>query len=99
MGGCPRWLAAPLLCVRVLQGEVLAPAVQTAANRFGLREWSEALGSTSERAPLANHKWVARYVSGPVLVGDAEQRAVYAASGKLPKGARLLPTLGAVKLT
>lgn len=45
------------------------------------------------------YRIVVRHIRGPVLVGTAEQRAVYAATGRVPKGARLLPMLGAAKLT
>ena len=48
---------------------------------------------------LAAHKVVLRHIRGPVVAGGAEQRAAFAATGKAPKGARLLPMLGQVRLT
>jgi len=48
---------------------------------------------------LDGYKVVARQIRGPVLAGTAEQRAAYAATRRVPKGAQLLPMLGAVKLT
>jgi integrase len=48
---------------------------------------------------LAGHKVVVRHIRGPVIEGSSEQRPAYAATGKVPKGARLLPMLGATKLT
>ena len=40
------------------------------------------------------YKITARHIRGPILAGTAEQRAAYAATGRLPKGAQLLPMLG-----
>jgi integrase len=48
---------------------------------------------------LDGYKVIARQIRGPVLAGVAEQRAAYAATRRVPKGAQLLPMLGAVKLT
>jgi integrase len=48
---------------------------------------------------LGGYKIVARHIRGPVLAGTPEQRAAYVATGRVPKGAQLLPMLGTVKLT
>ena len=48
---------------------------------------------------LAAYGVVIEQVRGPVLVGSAEQKAQYRATGKVPKGAKLLPMLGATKLS
>src|ERR1700681_249340 len=47
---------------------------------------------------IDGYKITARHIRGPILAGTAEQRAAYGASGRVPKGAHLLPMLGAVKL-
>ncbi len=47
---------------------------------------------------LAGQRIVAKHIAGPWLAGTREQRATYVASGRVPKGARLLPMLGATKL-
>jgi len=39
----------------------------------------------------AGYAVVARHIRGPILVGDAEQRAAHPADGRVPKRARLLP--------
>jgi integrase len=48
---------------------------------------------------LAGHRTVLKHVDGPWLAGTREQRAVYADTGRAPKGVPLLPMLGKVKLT
>ena len=45
------------------------------------------------------YRVVARQIRGPILAGTPEQRAAYAATGRVPRGAQLLPMLGALKLT
>jgi integrase len=47
---------------------------------------------------VAGYKITARHIRGPILAGTAEQRAAYAETGRVPKGAHLLPMLGAIKL-
>src|SRR6202034_2075669 len=47
---------------------------------------------------IGGYRITARHIRGPILAGTAEQRAAYAATGRVPKGAHLLPMLGAVKL-
>ena len=41
---------------------------------------------------------IVSHIRGPFLIGTPEQRAEYKATGKVPKGARLAPRLGAVKI-
>jgi integrase len=48
---------------------------------------------------VGGYKIVVRHIRGPILAGTPEQRAAYATSGRVPRGAQLLPMLGAVKLT
>ena len=48
---------------------------------------------------LAAYGVVIEQIRGPVLVGSAEQKAQYRATGKVPKGAKLLAMLGTTKLS
>jgi integrase len=48
---------------------------------------------------LAAYGVVIEQIRGPVLVGSPEQKAQYRATGKVPKGAKLLAMLGTTKLS
>jgi integrase len=47
---------------------------------------------------LACYKIVVEHIRGPFLVASKRERAEFTATGKKPKGARMLPMLGDVKL-
>jgi integrase len=48
---------------------------------------------------LRGYTHVARYIAEPLLIGTSEQRTEYTVTGKLPKGTRLEPLLGDMKLS
>jgi integrase len=48
---------------------------------------------------LAGYKIVVQHIVGPWLAGDRDQRAAYVKTGRVPKGAQVLPMLGKLKLT
>lgn len=55
-------------------------------------------GNVKERT-LKSYRIVSRYISGPLLIGSREQRVEHTMTGKLPKGTRLEPLLGDVRIT
>ena len=72
----------------------LAPTVAEALDHWLADKAAKVMSST-----LGGHLVVVRHIRGPVLDGDREQRAAYAATGKVPRGSRLLPMLGPTRLS
>jgi len=64
-----------------------------------LDHWLDDKTAKVKASTAAGYGVVVRHIRGPILVGTAGQRVAYAASGRVPKGTRLLPMLGAAKLT
>ncbi len=62
-----------------------------------LDHWLDDKTAKVKASTAAGYGVVVRHIRGPILVGTAEQRVAYAASGRVPKGTRLLPMLGAAK--
>src|SRR5215207_4949134 len=85
-----------------LQGHVAAGTyvdertVPTVAD--ALDHWLADRAGNVKASTLGGHKVVVKHIRGPILAGSPEQRAAYAVSGKVPKGAKLLPMLGSAKL-
>jgi integrase len=65
----------------------------------GLDHWLDDKETKVKSSTIGGYRVVAKHIRGPILVGSAEQRAAYAATGKVPKGSRLMPMLGSTKLT
>jgi integrase len=64
-----------------------------------LAHWLADKAAKVKSNTLDGYQIIARHIRGPVLAGTPEQRAAYATTGRVPKGAQLLPMLGAVKLS
>ncbi|MFC1460581.1 tyrosine-type recombinase/integrase [Microvirga arabica] len=54
-------------------------------------------GNVKERT-LRGYRHVARYITDPLLIGTTKERAAYTVTGELPKGTRVEPLLGQVKI-
>ena len=74
-----------------------ARTVPTIAN--AVEHWLADRTGKVKANTLAGHRIVVAHIRGPWLAGSREQRAAWAATGKVPKGALLLPMLGKIKLT
>ena len=85
------------LVVSASQGETLnrkgGPTVADAIDHFLADKKGKIKPATVE-----SHRIVTDYFRGPMLVGDRAQRDAYRQTGRVPKGATLLPLLGKVKL-
>lgn len=63
-----------------------------------VQNWlNNCVGNVKERT-LRGYRHVARSIVGPLLIGSKDQRTEYTITGKLPKGTRLQPLLGPVKV-
>src|SRR4051812_16876666 len=76
-----------------------APERRAITVREAAQAWLKDRQGTVKERTHKGYRHVARYITDPLLIGTSEQRAEYTVTGKLPKGTRLEPLLGDVKLS
>src|SRR5215212_339813 len=67
--------------------------------RAAVDAWLKDRAGNVKARTLRGYTHVARYITEPLLIGTSDQRTEFTVTGKLPKGTRLEPLLGDVKLS
>lgn len=63
-----------------------------------MERWREDRRGEVKERTMRGYDQVSRYITGPLLSGTMAQRREYTDTGVMPKGTKLLPMLGAIKV-